>query len=221
MAGDVIEMSSVKAQLGQACMAAAAAELATMQAVKPLVDQIAADSAAGKLATPEEYLNAFSHLLKPAPTATRSPGNNTQQRNSIMINLTPPPAPPVTGNAELDRVFAWIALATDPQACAARLAEIQSAHANASEVIKSADEINAGHAKERAALKAERAAHDADIKRRREAFERECQDRDHAIDQRAAETAKLNEKAQAKLAGAERLRLEAEQRLEKIKAAAA
>src|SRR5258708_488100 len=76
MAGDVIEMSSVKAQLGQACMAAAAAELATMQAVKPLVDQIAADSAAGKLATPEEYLNAFPHLFKPAPTSTRvHPGN--------------------------------------------------------------------------------------------------------------------------------------------------
>ncbi len=160
MAGDVIEMSSVKAQLGQACMAAAAAELATMQAVKPLVDQIAADSAAGKLATPEEYLNAFPHLFKPAPTSTRSPGNNTQQRNPMMINppLNPHLPAPSHSTDPLDRVFAWIALATDPQACAARLAEIQSAHANASEVVKSANEIKAGHAKESAVLKAERAA---------------------------------------------------------------
>jgi len=137
-----------------------------------------------------------------------------------MISLNPP-APPATGNADLDRVFAWIALATDPQAAAARLAEIVSAHADASEVIKSADDIKAGHAKERKELATARAAHDADIKRRREAFERECQDRDHAIDQRAAETAKLNQKAQAKLAEVERLRLEAAQRVEKIKAAAA
>src|SRR6266404_9666119 len=171
MAGDVIELSSVKALLGQACMTAAAAELATMQAVKPLVDQIAADSAAGKLATPEEYLKAFAHLFKPVPTLTRSP--NTQQRNPMMINPLEPHLPSHSTDP-LDRVFAWIALATDPQACAARLAEIVSAHADAAKVIKSADDIKAGHAKESAAIKAERVAHDADIKRRREAFDREC-----------------------------------------------
>ncbi len=138
-----------------------------------------------------------------------------------MINPLNPPVPPATGNADLDRVFAWIAMATDPQACAARLTEILSAHANASEVIKSADDTKAGLAKEREALNAARAAQEKQLAADRAAFDKECQARDQALNQRVAETAKLNEKAQAKLAEAERLRLEAGQRLEKIKAAAA
>src|SRR5258708_40052340 len=66
MAGDVIEMSSVKAQLGQACMTAAAAELATMLAVKKMVDTIAADKASGNLSAPEEYL---AYLFNPGEIA--------------------------------------------------------------------------------------------------------------------------------------------------------
>jgi hypothetical protein len=129
-------------------------------------------------------------------------------------------APAVTGNTDLDRVFAWIALATDPNACGARLAEIVLAHTSAAEVIRSADEIKAGIAKEREALKAERKMQEGQLASERAAFESACHARDQAINQRAAETARLNEDAKAARTAAEQIRIDAQRRVEQVKAAA-
>jgi predicted negative regulator of RcsB-dependent stress response len=67
MQAQIIDFASVKIQRASAVAAARAAsdaaELATMLAVKKMVDKIAADKASGHLSTSVQYRKAFAHLF--------------------------------------------------------------------------------------------------------------------------------------------------------------
>jgi len=64
---EIVNFANVKAQRAAAAVAARAAsdaaELATMLAVKELVDKIAADRASDHLSTSVQYMKTFAHLF--------------------------------------------------------------------------------------------------------------------------------------------------------------
>ncbi len=130
------------------------------------------------------------------------------------------PASPAS-STELERLFALLHFFNDPKAVKERVSQIMQVAADSAKIVEEAEAVRAEFAQERESLKAERVKQASQIAADRKAFETQCNHRDGVINQRAEETSRLNETARAKLAEAERLRLEAEQRVEKIKAAAA
>jgi hypothetical protein len=138
-----------------------------------------------------------------------------------MINLLPAGIPPSHVPTEVDRLITLIQFALDPEAVGRRVAALMQAAHDSVEIISSADKVKADIAKEREALALERGEHEKQLAADRAVFEDQCNHRDGAINDRAAETEKLNAEAQAARAEALKITADLNARLERIKAAAA
>ena len=136
-----------------------------------------------------------------------------------MINSLSSSLPPARD--ESHAFFSLLKLVTDPAASAKRIAELHAAAEQAVEAVAAAKAATDQLAKDRAMFAAERAKQEQQLENARAAFERDCHGRDQAINDRRAETEKLNREAQTAREEANRIRTDLQARLERINKAAA
>jgi septal ring factor EnvC (AmiA/AmiB activator) len=139
-----------------------------------------------------------------------------------MINLNSTLEIPAPGrDGDFDRFIIFLGFLNNVEACKARLSQINDANQEAREVINSADKIRTEIQGQRDALKAEQRAHVKKMAADRAEFEQECSSRDQQINARAKETEKLYGEAAAARDEALRITSDLNDRLQRVKAAAA
>jgi hypothetical protein len=140
--------------------------------------------------------------------------------------ITGPPMPPdpVLGVGP-DAFFCLLRLIGDPDAAKDRLAKIHDAVMEANEVIQAANEAqqksDAARAEHDKRINAERAAHDGAMKDAKAKHDAECSSAMSEVRLQRDRASKLEAKAKDDAAAAADLRADLEQRLAKIKMAAA
>ena len=135
-----------------------------------------------------------------------------------MISLSSPLPP---AHDESQAFFSLLKLVTDPAASAKRIGDLHAAAEQAVEAVAAAKAATDQLAKDRAMFAAERAKQEQQLADARATFERDCHGRDRAINDRQAETEKLNRKARTARDEATRIRTDLQARLERINKAAA
>jgi hypothetical protein len=149
-----------------------------------------------------------------------SPVNDTSKGIDEMISLQP--VIPIPQNfSELDRLLMMMAFLGDAEACKARLGELRQCAGESAAIVAQADALRAEIAKEREALKAERAVQEkqlaaaagADVARRGN-WEAELKAREAESEKQLAATLVARQEA-------EKLRDDLKLRVERVKSAAA
>jgi hypothetical protein len=134
-------------------------------------------------------------------------------------------SPAAPSERDLQSLLDLLACVADPAAAGDRVAQLSAAAAEARTAIAGAQaaqtELATAKAEHDAEVKAERDAHDAKLAAAQQAFDVECNHRRQEIATREAEVADLQARAQRDAAAAAELRQSLQERLDRIRVAAA
>jgi len=131
------------------------------------------------------------------------------------------PDQPIGDQSELGKLLSLINFISDKDAVAARIVEIKKTADESATIIDTAQAVKAEIEKARDAALAECAQREDQLAADRAAFESNCTARADAINEQAAEIARLNQEAQAERDEAAKITSDLKLRLERVKAAAA